>query len=58
MYWTAGALCVTENRSTRPADMHTRIDGLQITGRKDFVTAAEAADWLLVAAREEAGGAP
>lgn len=42
--WTAGALCVTENRSTRPADMSTRIDGLQITGRKDFVTAAECAD--------------
>lgn len=51
--WTAGALCVTENRSTRPADMSTRIDGLQISGRKDFVTAAECADWLLVAAREE-----
>ena len=43
-----GALCVTENRSTRPADMQTRLDGLQLTGRKDFVTAAEAADWLLV----------
>ena len=54
--WTAGALCVTENRSTRPADMHTRIDDLQITGRKDFVTAAECADWLLVAAREEGEG--
>ncbi|SFW17130.1 hypothetical protein SAMN03159511_1051 [Pseudomonas sp. NFACC19-2] len=54
--WTAGALCVTENRSTRPADMNTRIDGLQITGRKDFVTAAECADWLLVAAREEDKG--
>ncbi|KFJ92579.1 acyl-CoA dehydrogenase [Pseudomonas sp. 1-7] len=54
--WTAGALCVTENRSTRPADMNTRIDGLQITGRKDFVTAAECAGWLLVAAREEDEG--
>jgi hypothetical protein len=51
--WTAGALCVTENRSTRPADMSTRIYGLYISGRKDFVTAAECADWLLVAAREE-----
>ncbi|MFT0624975.1 acyl-CoA dehydrogenase family protein [Ectopseudomonas guguanensis] len=51
--WTAGALCVTENRSTRPADMSTRIHGLYISGRKDFVTAAECADWLLVAAREE-----
>jgi alkylation response protein AidB-like acyl-CoA dehydrogenase len=56
--WTAGALCVTENRSTRPADMNTRIEGLQISGRKDFVTAAEGADWLLVAAREEDDGLP
>ncbi|SUD41372.1 acyl-CoA dehydrogenase [Ectopseudomonas mendocina] len=54
--WTAGALCVTENRSTRSADMNTRIEGLQISGRKDFVTAAEGADWLLVAAREEDDG--
>lgn len=51
-----GALCVTENRSTRPADMTTRLEGLQLTGRKDFVTAAEAAEWLLVAAREESDG--
>ncbi|MFP6798367.1 MAG: acyl-CoA dehydrogenase [Pseudomonas sp.] len=56
--WTLGALCVTENRSTRPADMTTRIDALTLDGRKDFVTAAESADWLLVAAREEAAGAP
>lgn len=56
--WTLGALCVTENRSTRPADMSTRINALTLEGRKDFVTAAEAADWLLVAAREEADGAP
>jgi hypothetical protein len=53
-----GALCVTENQSTRPADMHTRLHGLALTGRKDFVTAAEAADWLLVAARDEPAGAP
>jgi len=51
-----GALCVTENKSTRPADMHTRLDGLLLNGRKDFVTAGDAADWLLVAAREEASG--
>ena len=56
--WTLGALCVTENRSTRPADMSTRINALTLDGRKDFVTAAEAADWLLVAAREEVAGAP
>ena len=54
--WSLGALCVTENKSTRPADMATRIAGLQLNGRKDFVTAAEAADWLLVAAREESTG--
>ncbi|WP_068829445.1 acyl-CoA dehydrogenase family protein [Pseudomonas sp. BMS12] len=53
-----GALCVTENKSTRPADMSTRLDDLQLSGRKDFVTAAEAADWLLVAAREETHGEP
>lgn len=52
-----GALCVTENKSTRPADMGTRLDDLHLSGRKDFVTAAEAADWLLVAAREEEAGA-
>ncbi|MDH4584707.1 acyl-CoA dehydrogenase [Pseudomonas sp. BN415] len=51
-----GALCVTENRSVRPADMQTRLNGLSLSGRKDFVTAGDAADWLLVAAREEAEG--
>lgn len=51
-----GALCVTENKSTRPADMSTRLEGLQLNGRKDFVTAGDAADWLLIAAREEAQG--
>lgn len=56
--WSLGALCVTENKSTRPADMSTRLDALLLRGRKDFVTAAEAADWLLVAAREEAPEQP
>lgn len=56
--WTLGALCATENRSIRPADMHTRITALTLEGRKDFVTAAEAADWLLVSAREEAPAEP
>lgn len=56
--WSAGALCVTEKRSTRPADMSTRINGLYISGRKDFVTAAECADWLLVAAREDGDEEP
>lgn len=54
--WSIGALCASEQRSTRPADMGTRIDGLLINGRKDFVTAGESADWLLVAARGEAQG--
>ncbi|MDX1297377.1 MAG: acyl-CoA dehydrogenase [Pseudomonas sp.] len=56
--WTLGALCVTENRSTRPADMGTRLSRLTLDGRKDFVTAAEAADWLLVAARDDEPGQP
>jgi hypothetical protein len=51
-----GALCVSEKRSTRPADMQTRINGLSLNGRKDFVTAADAADWLLVSAREDGEG--
>lgn len=55
---TLGALCVTENRSTRPADMQTRLSGLHLSGRKDFVTAADAADWLLVAARVDDEGVP
>lgn len=54
--WSLGALCVTEARSVRPADMTTRLSGLALSGRKDFVTAADAADWLLVAAREEEQG--
>ncbi|UVE18667.1 acyl-CoA dehydrogenase family protein [Pseudomonas sp. LS44] len=53
---TLGALCVTENKSVRPADLQTRLDGLSLNGRKDFVTAADAADWLLVAARDEIPG--
>lgn len=51
--WTLGAMCVTENRSVRPADMQTRLEGLSLSGRKDFVTAADSADWLLVAARSD-----
>jgi hypothetical protein len=52
-----GALCATEQRSLRPADMQTRLSGLRVSGRKDFVTAGDAADWLLVAARNEETGA-
>lgn len=54
--WSLGALCVTENKSLRPADMHTRLAQLTLTGRKDFVTAGDAAQWLLVAAREDDEG--
>ncbi len=52
-----GALCATERRSVRPADMRTRLEGLRLTGSKDFVTAGLEAEWLLVAARSEAAGA-
>jgi hypothetical protein len=51
-----GALCATEQRSLRPADMQTRLNGLRLSGRKDFVTAGDAADWLLIAARSEQPG--
>lgn len=51
-----GALCATEQRSLRVADMQTRLSDLRVSGRKDFVTAGDAADWLLVAARSEAPG--
>jgi len=51
-----GALCATERRSLRPADLQTRLEDLRLHGRKDFVTAGDAADWLLVAARCEAPG--
>lgn len=54
-----GALCATEQRSLLPADMHTRLTDLRLSGAKDFVTAGDAADWLLIAARsEEAGATP
>lgn len=51
-----GAMCVTEKKSVRPADLQTRLDGLVLHGRKDFATAAENAAWWLVAAREEGPG--
>ncbi|MHC8292373.1 acyl-CoA dehydrogenase middle domain-containing protein [Pseudomonas sp. LB3P58] len=49
-----GALCATEQRSLRVTDMQTRLHDLRLSGRKDFVTAGDAADWLLIAARSEA----
>ena len=51
-----GALCATEQRSLRVADMQTRLHDLRLSGRKDFVTAGDAADWLLIAARSEQPG--
>ncbi|WP_338801006.1 acyl-CoA dehydrogenase family protein [Pseudomonas sp. RSB 5.4] len=51
-----GALCATEQRSLRPADMQTRLTDLRLNGQKDFVTAGDAADWLLIAARSEEPG--
>lgn len=48
-----GALCATERRTLRPPDMSTRWDGAQLNGSKDFVTAGDAVQWLLVSAREE-----
>lgn len=51
-----GALCATEQRSLRVADMQTRLTDLRLSGRKDFVTAGDAADWLLIAARSEEPG--
>ncbi|PNF81102.1 acyl-CoA dehydrogenase [Stutzerimonas stutzeri] len=51
-----GALCTTERRKLRPADMATRWDDGNLSGSKDFVTAGEAVQWLLVSAREEGAG--
>lgn len=51
-----GAMCATEQRSLRVADMQTRLQDLRLSGRKDFVTAGDAADWLLIAARSEQSG--
>ena len=51
-----GALCATERRLLRPADMQTRLDGALLTGNKDFVIAGSAAAWLLVPARDEVMG--
>lgn len=53
-----GALCATENRRLRPADMMTRLHRMQLTGCKDFVTSGTSASWLLVPAREEEPGEP
>jgi hypothetical protein len=39
-----------------PSAPQTRLKDLRLSGRKDFVTAGDAADWLLVAARSEEPG--
>ena len=54
----AGALCTTERRRLRLADMTTRWDGVQLNGSKDFVTTGDAVQWLLVSAREEGADEP
>ena len=51
-----GALCVSEQRRLRPAELNCRWHEGVLNGQKDFVTAANQARWLLVAAREEALG--
>ncbi|MDF3937036.1 acyl-CoA dehydrogenase [Pseudomonas citronellolis] len=53
-----GALCVSEGKRLRPADLATRLDGLTLHGRKDFATAGDRAAWYLVGARDEPAGAP
>lgn len=49
-----GALCVTEQRCNKAADIHTRLLNNQISGQKDFVIAGSEAQWLIVLARSEA----
>ncbi len=49
-----GALCLTEQGSSKAADMQTRLLDGHITGRKDFVIGGNAAQWLIVLARDEA----
>lgn len=51
-----GALCTTERRKLRPADMTMRWHAGYLSGSKDFVTAGDAVQWLLVSAREEGLG--
>lgn len=48
-----GALCVTEQRASKPSAIHTRLVDGQITGHKDFVITGSAAQWLIVLARSE-----
>ena len=49
-----GALCLTEQGSSKAADMQTRLLDGHITGRKDFVIGGNAAQWLIILARDEA----
>ena len=46
-----GALCITENRSLRPADFRAHFDNGLLTGQKDFVLGGAQSEYLLVAAR-------
>lgn len=48
-----GAFCITEQRSNKAADIHTRWLNGHITGQKDFVIGGNDAQWLIVLARSE-----
>ena len=49
-----GALCLTEQGSSKAADMQTRLLDGHITGRKDFVIGGNAVQWLIALVRDEA----
>lgn len=49
-----GALCVSEQGSSKVTDMQTRLINGHISGHKDFVIGGHAAQWLIVLARDEA----
>ncbi len=51
-----GALCVTEQRSSKATDIDTRVLDGQLSGEKDFVISGDQAQWLIVLARSEAYG--
>lgn len=48
-----GALCLTEQRLSKPADLQTRVLDGHLNGEKDFVIGGSAAQWLIVLARSE-----
>lgn len=48
-----GALCLSEQGSSKAADLQTRLVDGHLSGQKDFVLGGNAAQWLLVIARNE-----